>query len=106
MIRLLSHLSKYSNAYFENRIISGSVCGSTIDDLIACHSEVAKGGAAMTTIAYACVSSDGITFKQQLLLNEKHDSIRHIAIVNNVHQYDCKISIQLTHGGGQATQRW
>ena len=90
----------------KNRIIRAAAFGgSTIDDLIACHSEVAKGGAAMTTIAYACVSSDGITFKQQLLLNEKHDSsIRQklIAIVNNVHQYGCKISIQLTHGGGFA----
>ena len=90
----------------KNRIIRAAAFGgSTIDDIIACHCEVAKGGAAMTTIAYACVSSDGITFKQQLLLNEKHDaSIRQklIAIVNNVHQYGCKISIQLTHGGGFA----
>ena len=59
----------------KNRIIRAAAFGgSTIDDIIACHCEVAKGGAAMTTIAYACVSSDGITFKQQLLLNEKHDA--------------------------------
>ena len=58
----------------KNRMIRAAAFGgSTVNDLIDCHCEVAKGGAAMTTIAYACVSPDGRTFKQQLLLNEEHD---------------------------------
>ena len=52
----------------KNRMIRAAAFGgSTVNDLIDCHREVAKGGAAMTTIAYACVSPDGRTFKQQLL---------------------------------------
>ena len=90
----------------KNRMIRAAAFGgSTVNDLIDCHREVAKGGAAMTTIAYACVSPDGRTFKQQLLLNEEHDpdiKKKLKSIVKNIHDCDCKISIQLTHGGGFA----
>jgi 2,4-dienoyl-CoA reductase-like NADH-dependent reductase (Old Yellow Enzyme family) len=90
----------------KNRIIRAAAFGgSTVKDLVDCHREIAKGGVSMTTIAYACVSPDGKTFKHQLLLNEKHDpNIRKKlkAIVKSVHECDCKISIQLVHGGGFA----
>lgn len=90
----------------KNRIIRAAAFGgSTVEELVQCHSEVARGGAAMTTIAYACVSPDGLTFKEQLMLHETSDpSIRRTLkrVVDAVHEAGAKISIQLTHGGGFA----
>ena len=53
----------------------------------------------------ACVSADGRTFKQQILLNEagqlgvRADLTR---LASAVHAAGAKVSIQLTHGGGFA----
>ena len=90
----------------KNRIIRAAAFGgSTVHDLIQCHTEVARGGVGMTTVAYACVSGDGRTFRQQLMLDESVDKTirgKLTQITDAVHACGAAVSIQLTHGGGFA----
>ena len=52
-----------------NRIIRAAAYGgSSLQAMIETHVEVSKGGAGMTTLAYACVSKDGRTFASQIVL--------------------------------------
>ena len=62
------------------------------------HVAVAKGGAAMTTIAYAGICRSALSFKTQLWLRpEIVDSLKDIT--DEVHSHGAKASIQIGHCG-------
>ena len=99
---LLSPL-KLRSLTLKNRVIRAAAYGgNSIQAMIDTHVEVAKGGAGMTTLAYACVSNDGRTFASQMVLTNlseiERQGLRTLCI--GVHRHGCAISIQLTHGGG------
>ena len=60
----------------KNRIVKSATFegaspkGVVTDDLIAFHERVARGGAAMTTVAYLAVSPEGRTDRHCVLLGE------------------------------------
>jgi len=85
-----------------NRVIRAAAFdGDTEDDLIATHVDQSKGGVGMTTVAYCCVSHDGKTFDDQLVMEEnRHDFLQ--SLTSQVHRYGAAISAQLTHGGSFA----
>lgn len=102
--RCLSPLSLRSGLILKNRVIRAAAFGgSSVDDLIRTHVEVAKGGVAMTTIAYAAVSPGGRTFDTQILLTGGDDNnalLRDLRrLTSAVHDAGAAISIQLTHAG-------
>jgi 2,4-dienoyl-CoA reductase-like NADH-dependent reductase (Old Yellow Enzyme family) len=70
----------------------------------------------MTTVAYASVSGDGLTFRSQLLLCGSDDADARAGLVtasdvdlrrliDGVHENGAAISFQLTHAGGFADHR-
>ena len=62
------------------------------------YRQVARGGVAMTTIAYTSVSRDGLTFAAQpLLVEENFADLKRLA--DSVHNEGAAISVQLTHAG-------
>lgn len=70
--------------------------------LLKHHRDLAAGGIALTTLAYAAVAKVGRTLPDQLWL--RSDVIPHLkAITNAVHAEGGKISLQLTHGGSFVT---
>ena len=55
-----------------NRVIrAAAFAGATLEAMTKTHVELAEGGVGMTTVAYACVSSDGRTFKTHLDLSKR-----------------------------------
>ncbi len=72
--------------------------GRPADSLIRLHEEVAKGGAAVTTVAYAAISPDGRTFATQLLVDEASAPGLQ-RLTDAVHRWGGKAMIQLTHAG-------
>ena len=76
-----------------------SPSGRVSDALIQHHVEMAQGGVALTTVAYAAVCPDGRTFEDQLLLDDDNrNGLKKLA--NAVHEAGAKVSIQLGHCGG------
>ncbi len=72
--------------------------GAVTNELIEHHRRVARGGVAMTTLAYACVSPEGRTFADQIVVQpDALPGLRKLA--DAVHNEGAAISIQLTHGG-------
>jgi len=70
--------------------------------LLKHHRDLAAGGIALTTLAYAAVAKVGRTLPDQLWL--RPDVVPHLkAITNAVHAEGGKISLQLTHGGSFVT---
>ncbi len=62
------------------------------------HAELARGGVAMTTLAYAAVSLEGRTFDDQLWLRaDVVPALR--ALTDAVHREGAAASIQLAHAG-------
>ncbi|CAH1782551.1 unnamed protein product [Owenia fusiformis] len=96
---------KLGGLTLKNRIIRAAAFGgANFDDLIKVHVEVARGGVAMTTIAYASVSSDGRSFESQILLCEdQRENLQRLS--DAVHSAGAAISIQLTHAGGFADRK-
>ena len=91
-----------------NRIIRAAAYGgSSLPAMIETHVEVSKGGAAMTTLAYACVSKDGRTFASQIVLTSlsANEEQRLKELVKGVHENGGAISIQLVHAGGFANSQ-
>ena len=91
-----------------NRIIRAAAYGgSSLQAMIETHVEVSKGGAAMTTLAYACVSKDGRTFASQIVLTSlsatEEQQLKEL--VQGVHANGGAISIQLVHAGGFANSQ-
>lgn len=72
--------------------------GNVTENLIQHHYAVAKGGVAMTTVAYCSVSEDGRVFDHELWIREeiKSDLIR---LSSKIHEGGAKASIQLGHSG-------
>ncbi len=72
--------------------------GEVTDGLIEHHRQVARGGIAMTTLAYGCVLPEGRTFADQIVItSESISGLKKLA--DAVHREGAAISIQLTHGG-------
>lgn len=65
------------------------------------HTSVAEGGVGMTTIAYASVSRNGLSFPHQLWM--RPDIIRPLrTLTDAVHEKGAKVSIQLGHCGNMS----
>jgi 2,4-dienoyl-CoA reductase-like NADH-dependent reductase (Old Yellow Enzyme family) len=62
------------------------------------HEEVAKGGAAMTTVAYCATSKDGQTFIDQAHLSK--NTIKDFqSLTDSVHKHGAAAQAQITHAG-------
>ncbi len=73
------------------------------DDLIKYHTAVAKGSVGMTTVAYASVSKNGLSFKHQLWLRE--DLVPGLKkLTDSVHREGAAASIQIGHCGNMANR--
>ncbi|MDR3326795.1 MAG: NADH:flavin oxidoreductase [Prevotellaceae bacterium] len=71
---------------------------SPTEELVNYHKSVAKGGVAMTTVAYASVNRSGISFDGQLWIRQEiMPELRRLA--DEVHSCGAKVSIQLGHCG-------
>jgi hypothetical protein len=86
----------------KNRVIRAAAFGGAdLDDLIRTHVEVARGGVAMTTVAYAAVSPTARTFASQVVLTP--DAVQSLrTLTDAVHAAGAKIAVQLTHAGSFA----
>jgi 2,4-dienoyl-CoA reductase-like NADH-dependent reductase (Old Yellow Enzyme family) len=81
-------------ATFEGRTPRGQVT----QELIDFHVEVARGGAAMTTVAYCAVSPDGRVFRDCLVLDDASvPGLRRLT--DAVHAEGAAASAQLGHAG-------
>lgn len=66
--------------------------------LIDHHTNMAKGGVALTTVSYGAVSNEGRTFKTQMYIHD--ESLKELKkLADSVHEAGGKVSIQLTHCG-------
>jgi len=72
--------------------------GIPTQDLIDFHSGIAKGGTALTTVAYGAVHPDGRTHEEQLLIGDVALPMLS-KLTKRVHQHGGLASIQLTHCG-------
>ena len=71
--------------------------------LYAYHRSVAAGGIGMTTLAYASVTRNGLSFKHQLWMRpEIVEPLRRIT--DAIHDEGAKASIQLGHCGNTQTR--
>jgi 2,4-dienoyl-CoA reductase-like NADH-dependent reductase (Old Yellow Enzyme family) len=93
-----------------NRVIKaatfeGMTRGASVSEaLVQHHREVARGGVAMTTVAYCAVSPDGRTFADQLYL--RADEVPRLrALTEAVHREGAAASLQLGHAGGFCNNR-
>jgi len=78
--------------------------GVVSDELVAHHREVAAGGAALTTVAYASTSPDGRSYATQLVMRpEAAPGLRRL--VGAVHREGAAVSLQLGHCGSFADRR-
>jgi 2,4-dienoyl-CoA reductase-like NADH-dependent reductase (Old Yellow Enzyme family) len=68
------------------------------------HTELARGGVGLTTVAYAAVASGGRTFAEQLLMDE--DQVARLRpLTDAVHRHGGAASLQLSHCGGFSKYR-
>ena len=73
--------------------------------LLKHHSELAAGGVALTTLAYAAVAKIGRTLPDQLWLrDEVMTDLK--AVTDAIHAEGGKASLQITHGGSFVTSIW
>jgi 2,4-dienoyl-CoA reductase-like NADH-dependent reductase (Old Yellow Enzyme family) len=73
--------------------------GLPSDELVRYHESVARGGVGMTTVAYASVSSDGLTYAHQIALDKPEVLPRLRAITDAVHREGAAAAIQIGHAG-------
>lgn len=79
-----------------------SLNGAPTIALVNHHREMARGGVALTTVAYGAVSERGRTLPNQIWL--RRDILPDLKVLTDeVHKEGGKISIQLTHGGSFVT---
>lgn len=78
--------------------------GMPTDGLIRHHTEMAAGGAGLTTVAYCGVSADGLTFADQMWM---HDGVRAQLqrLTAAVHGEGGAVSAQLAHCGNFSRNR-
>lgn len=68
------------------------------EDLYNYHTAVAKGGVAMTTVAYCSVNRSGVSFDGQLYIHDEiKDDLKRLT--DGIHANGAKASIQLGHCG-------
>ncbi|MGV0812440.1 NADH:flavin oxidoreductase [Mycolicibacterium boenickei] len=72
--------------------------GQVTDDLIDFHTEVARGGAAMTTVAYCAISPGGRVHRDTVILNaEAVPALRRLT--DAVHRDGALVCAQIGHAG-------
>ena len=96
--------AKLGSQRLRNRIIKSATFegmspgGVASPALTEHHTELARGGVAMTTVAYCSVSEDGRTFEDQLSLRrESWPQLRQLT--ESVHREGAAASLQLGHCG-------
>jgi 2,4-dienoyl-CoA reductase-like NADH-dependent reductase (Old Yellow Enzyme family) len=78
--------------------------GLVSDALVAHHREVAAGGAALTTVAYASISPDGRSYPTQILVRpEAAPGLSRLA--DAVHREGAAVALQVGHCGDFANPR-
>ncbi|GJF09275.1 oxidoreductase [Mycolicibacterium cyprinidarum] len=87
-------------ATFEGRMPRGEVT----DDLIEFHVEVARGGAAMTTVAYCAISPGGRVHRDTMVLDRRRSQALR-RLTDAVHAEGTLVSAQLGHAGLVANTR-
>lgn len=101
---------KINNTIIKNRIVMAPMCpkfadynGEVTDRLIKYYEERAKGnvGLIITGFAYIDDLSSQVS-PGQISINNEKTSIGLNRLVETIHQYGCKIFIQLCHGGRQS----
>ena len=72
--------------------------GEPSESLVAFHAGIARGGTALTTVAYCAVAPDARTFPDQIVVNEATmPGLRRLA--GSVHEAGGLVSAQLAHAG-------
>jgi 2,4-dienoyl-CoA reductase-like NADH-dependent reductase (Old Yellow Enzyme family) len=72
------------------------------EQLLNYHEALAKGGVAMTTVAYAAVTKSGLSFKHQLWLRD--EAVAGLKkLTDAVHRHGAACSIQIGHCGNMAS---
>lgn len=87
-------------ATFEGRMPRGEVT----DDLIDFHVEVARGGAAMTTVAYCAISDGGRVHRDTMVLDARRAAALR-RLTDAVHAEDTLACAQIGHAGLVANTR-
>ena len=87
-------------ATFEGRMPRGEVT----DELIDFHVEVARGGAAMTTVAYCAISPGGRVHRDTMVLDARRAAALR-RLTDAVHAHDTLVSAQIGHAGLVANTR-
>lgn len=84
-----------------NRVIRAAAFdGAEVEQIVATHEGVSKGGVGMTVVAYCCTSDDGRTFEEQVNLKDRKISFAILRpVVEAAHKHGAAICAQLTHGG-------
>jgi 2,4-dienoyl-CoA reductase-like NADH-dependent reductase (Old Yellow Enzyme family) len=78
--------------------------GLVSDALVAHHREVAAGGAALTTVAYASISPEGRSYATQILVrSEAAPGLSRLA--DSVHREGAAVALQIGHCGYFANPR-
>lgn len=87
-------------ATFEGRMPRGEVT----DDLIDFHVEVARGGAAMTTVAYCAISPGGRVHRDTMVLDRRRGTALR-RLTDAVHAENTLVCAQIGHAGLVANTR-
>lgn len=87
-------------ATFEGRMPRGEVTGELVDF----HTEVARGGAAMTTVAYCAVSPGGRVHRDTMVLDARRGAALR-RLTDAVHAHDTLVCAQIGHAGLVANTR-
>ncbi|MEO3758269.1 NADH:flavin oxidoreductase [Mycobacterium sp. B14F4] len=87
-------------ATFEGRMPRGEVT----DELVEFHTEVACGGAAMTTVAYCAVSPDGRVHRDTMVRDARRAAALR-RLTDAVHAHDALVCAQIGHAGLVANTR-
>jgi 2,4-dienoyl-CoA reductase-like NADH-dependent reductase (Old Yellow Enzyme family) len=87
------------SAAFEGMCPDGEPSAALVDY----HRELAAGGVAMTTVAYAAVTDSGRSYLHQLCLSKTGTIPRLRQLTDAVHSEGAAASIQLAHGGYAAS---
>jgi 2,4-dienoyl-CoA reductase-like NADH-dependent reductase (Old Yellow Enzyme family) len=72
--------------------------------LVKHHRDLAAGGVGMTTVAYAAVADNGLTFAHQLSM--RPEQVPHLRVLTDaVHREGAAACLQITHAGSFTTMR-
>ena len=90
---------KLKNRFIKAATNEGMCKGGVVSKGLAqFHENIAKGGAAMTTVAYCATSQDGQTFTDQAHLS-KNTVADFKALTEGVHKHGAAAQAQITHAG-------